>query len=62
MPQKRKKKKKNEIIKLSQLRLSKLKEGFVGLLQFLKKDAFFDDSKKLLFIIVFEILTLSDMS
>ena len=37
MPQKRKKKKKNEIIKLSQRRLSKLKEGFVGLLQFLKK-------------------------
>ena len=37
MPQKRKKKKKNEIIKLSQRRLSKLKEGFVGLLEFLKK-------------------------
>ena len=36
-PQKRKKKKKNEIIKLSQRRLSKLKEGFVGVLQFLKK-------------------------
>ena len=32
MPQKRKKKKKNEKIKLSQRRLSKLKEGFVGLL------------------------------
>ena len=32
-----KKKKKNEIIKLSQRRLSKLKEGFVGLLQFFKK-------------------------
>ena len=37
MPQKRKKKKKNEIIKLSQRRLSKLKEGFVDLLEFLKK-------------------------